>query len=91
MSFELCIFYLYQGKDKQRDPGYTPTELPIVKLTKPDKFQNKGHILATNNWYTSTNLAIYCLMIGTYLIGTVKTDRGGLQKDGIFPRTGGKN
>jgi hypothetical protein len=89
MTCYLCNFYLYQGKDEQRDPGYTATEWPIVKLTKPDKFQNKGHVLATDNWYTSIKLAIYCLMIGIYLIGTVKTNRDGLPKDGIFPRTGG--
>ena len=45
MTSYLCNFCLYQGEAEQRDLGYIATGI----LTKPDKFCNKGHILATDN------------------------------------------
>lgn len=41
---------------------------------------NKGHTLATDNWYTSLELAYNLLEHQTHLIGTIKKNRTGLPK-----------
>lgn len=39
---------------------------------------NKGHTLATDNWYTSLELAYNLLEYQTHLIGTIRKNRKGL-------------
>jgi hypothetical protein len=66
---------------------FKATEWPIVKLLQLVKFHNKSHILATDYWYQSIRLAIFCLCIGIYLLGTIKANRENLPEDGILNKT----
>lgn len=51
-------------------------------------YHGKAHILSTDNWYTSLPVAEHCRSIGVHLNGTIKTNKKGLPKEGIFPKTG---
>ena len=46
-----------------------------------NEFLNKGHMLYTNNYYTSPTLAILILQNGTHLVGTVRNNRCFFAKD----------
>ena len=56
----------------------TTERIPAV-LMRP--YLNKGHILFTDNFYTSPSLATYLLENGTHLCGTVRTNRRHYSKD----------
>ena len=46
--------------------------IPAVLM---NPFLNKGHILFTDNYYTSPTLGLYFLQNGTHLVGTVRNNR----------------
>jgi len=48
----------------------------------------KNHILCTDNWYTSLEVADICLSHEVNFIGTVKSNRKGTPKSHIFPYKG---
>ena len=73
---------------EQRPPGQTASEYPVLRLLKPLKFQEKNMILATDNWYTSIFLAIKLLAMGIFLFGTCRTNKVGVPKNKVFPKTG---
>ena len=56
------------------DNKHIPTteRIPVSLMTP---FLNKGHILFTDNFYTSPSLATLFLEKGTHLCGTVRTNR----------------
>jgi len=56
----------------------TTERIPVVVITP---FLNKGHILYTDNFYTSPSLATHLLENGTHLCGTVRTNRRYYSKD----------
>lgn len=79
--FKLCTnpgytykFQVYCGKNFDT-VNTTPTK---VVLSLCEDLLNKGHTLATDNWYTSLDLAYELLNNGTHLIGTVRKNRRGL-------------
>eukprot|EP00745_Piridium_sociabile_P024139 TRINITY_DN37977_c0_g1_i4.p1 TRINITY_DN37977_c0_g1~~TRINITY_DN37977_c0_g1_i4.p1 ORF type:complete len:171 (+),score=28.16 TRINITY_DN37977_c0_g1_i4:68-580(+) len=51
----------------------------VIGLTKP--VHNCGHIVFTDNFYTSPVLAKYLLSKGTYLCGTMRPNRIGYPRD----------
>jgi hypothetical protein len=82
-------FYLYRGKSEQRLGNYPATAWPIFKLfTSKVEHHGKGHILATDNWYTSIHVASMVAATGNYFVGTIKTNKSGLPAEGKFPKTG---
>lgn len=85
----MMSFYLYQGKSESRPVDIPASEYPFHQLigTK-GKYQNKNHIIVTDNWYTSIGSIKFCLGSGNHSIGTVKTNKKGLCKATIFPKTG---
>mmetsp|Transcript_16618 Transcript_16618/g.33716 ORF Transcript_16618/g.33716 Transcript_16618/m.33716 type:complete len:149 (-) Transcript_16618:596-1042(-) len=61
------------------------TEYPVLKLLESEEFNHKGHVVATDNWYTSVNLATKLLHRGIHSIGTNKK---GVPKAGVIPKKG---
>lgn len=51
----------------------------VIGLTK--LIEKKGHIVFTDNFYTSPTLADFLLSRDTYLCGTIRTNRKGYPKD----------
>jgi hypothetical protein len=87
-GYQKC-FYLYRGKSEVRPEGVPATTWPIFKLfTTKAEYQNKGHVLATDNWYTSLEVALLVARSGNYFVGTCKTNKAGLPAAGKFPKTG---
>ena len=82
-------FYPYEGKNEQRPPGVTATLYPLVKLLDHDQYKNQGHLLATDNWYTTMEALIFVKKtIGADYVGTVKANKKSLPKEAIFPKVG---
>jgi hypothetical protein len=51
--------------------------------------KNRNILVFTDNWYTSIELALGLLVFGmVYLCGTIKANRKGIPKEGLFPKTG---
>lgn len=87
----LSNFYIYEGKDEERPVDVPATEYPFHKLLgdlERQKYQDKNHIVFSDNWYTSMNTMTYCLEKGIHSVGTVKINKKNLPGDGIFPKTG---
>jgi hypothetical protein len=53
-----------------------------------DCFAKKGYILALDNWYTSMDLVKFALNKEIELVGTVRTNRAGLDRDTVIPKSG---
>jgi hypothetical protein len=69
---------VYSGKNfDTSDNSNSPTQ---VVLSLCEGILNKGHTIATDNWYTSLDLAYELLKKETHLLGTVRKNRRGLPK-----------
>lgn len=86
----LFNFFTYRGCDEERPPGMPATVWPVVKLTEPSVLHGLGHVVATDNWYTSlgTVAELSKEPKRMHTIGTVRTNKKGLPKQGIFPAKG---
>jgi hypothetical protein len=72
-------FFAYQFKDPKRDcfgTEHSATTYPIVRLLT-SAYWNQGYILFTDNWYTSLEVAKWCLSKGIHFIGTIRINRKG--------------
>jgi len=67
-TFYLWKFYLYRGKDEERENNIPATEWPVRKLLDGGKFFHLNHVLATDNWYTSIALVVFLLLHGIYFM-----------------------
>ena len=65
------------------------TLYPVHKLTQNVCYHDVCHICHTDNWYTSCESCTLCRTRKILCIGTVKINRKGLPKAGIFPKSGG--
>lgn len=72
-----CKLQLYAGKNHET-VNTTPTK---VVMSLCDHILNLGHTVATDNWYTSIDLANELLNKDTHLIGTLRKNRRGLPKN----------
>ena len=79
---------IFLGINEKRD-GMSATLFPVHKLTLNDCYHDVCHICHTDNWYTSVESCVLCRQRKILAIGTVKINRKGLPKAGIFPKTGG--
>jgi hypothetical protein len=87
-GYQKC-FYLYRGKAEQRPDGISATAWPVHKLfTRKTEHQNKNHILTTDNWYTSIDVALSAAATGNHFIGTIKVNKQGLPDAGKFAKKG---
>ena len=80
-SYQINLL-MYQGKDEKRDKDLTATEYPVHYLMDHDVFKNRSHILFCDNWYSSINIVLICLSWGIHFVGTIKTNRAQLPKEG---------
>ena len=58
--------------------GISATAYPIHALLEPPKFHHRGHVLFTDNWYTSLQSVKICGERGIHSVGTIKANRKGL-------------
>lgn len=86
----LTNFFMYLGKDEQRPAGMAATLWPVIKLTEPALYHEKEHILCTDNWYTQVEgaVAVSAAPRSMHYVGTIKVNKTGLPKKGLFAKTG---
>ncbi|GBP95425.1 PiggyBac transposable element-derived protein 4 [Eumeta japonica] len=72
-----CKLELYAGKNHET-VNITPTR---VVMSLCDDILNLGHTVATDNWYTSIDLANELLNKDTHLVGTLRKNRRVLPKN----------
>lgn len=96
----LTRFEMYGGKDEVRPAAHSATAWAVLNLViglhrelqtqtnDAEGFNMCNYILFTDNWYTSIELASALLLLGIIICGTIKSNRKGLPKEGIFPKTG---
>ena len=66
-----CGKGMFYNDDEHSDMP-TTEQIPAVLM---EPFLNKGHILFTDNYYTSPSLATHLLENSTHLPGTVRSNR----------------
>ena len=66
-----CGKGMYYAEDNQYENMATTERIP-VELMRP--FLNRGHVLYTDNFYTSPNLAKFLLRNQTYLCGIIRNN-----------------
>jgi hypothetical protein len=59
-----------------------------MKLTDLPELKDLNHILATDNWYTSLEVAAFLIAFMIHLVGTIKSNRKGIPKEAIIPKIG---
>jgi hypothetical protein len=83
-------WHLYRGKDEQRPRGMSATFWPTFKLTDYPELWDDGYILGEDNWFSG--LDVFDLICGERrfmdYISTLRVNRKGLPRDGLFSRTG---
>lgn len=84
-----CNFFFYQGKDAKKDADYdgiSATEYPVRRLVDEmgDTMKDTGHILGTDNWYTSIPMMYWLRDHGLHSVGTIKANRKGVPKGKLF-------
>jgi hypothetical protein len=95
-------FYYYGGKGEERPDTVSATTWPIVKLltTTTVSPHNKNHLVAVDNWFTSSSSFAWLAHHGYSAVGTVgKTKLGcvtakrpnGFPNAGIFKKTATRN
>ena len=89
-----CLdFFMHQLRDpKSAGPQYpslmSKTAYPVIRLVcNKMRFHNRGHILFTDNWYTSIFVVLQLLLHGIHFIGTVLSNRKGLPKEGLLKKS----
>ena len=82
--------YLYEGSAENRPSNVPATLYPLHKLFQPiDNYFDKGHIIATDNWYTSKEALEFVRdTLRNDFVGTCKANKKGIPKDGLFPKVG---
>ena len=65
-------FYIYRGKAEARPEDISATSYPALVLLQNEKYQNKNHILFTDNWFTSFQQLKICMKYGIHMVGTVQ-------------------
>lgn len=82
----LSNFFMYRGRDEKRPVDVPATQYPVERLTECEDYHGKGHIVCTDNWYTSVGLVEKLAGEPRRMdfVGTVRTGRGGLCEETIF-------
>ena len=88
----LLDFFMYEGKDEKRPTGQSATTYPVLRLTNHNDLYHNNHIICLDNWYQSPELVPALREKGFHTVGTLRTNRLGVYKDGVkkknskFPR-----
>ena len=82
--------YLYEGSAENRPMNVPATLYPIQKLFEPiGNYYDKGHIVATDNWYTSKQALLFVRdTLRNHYVGTCKANKKDIPKDGLFQKVG---
>jgi hypothetical protein len=87
-------YYWYGGASESRPEGVTATAWPVQHLldSTVEKLQHKNHLLAIDNWFTSSHSFAWLAKNGFAAVGTVgpgKLDRENVSKRKLgFPTAG---
>jgi hypothetical protein len=81
-------FFMYEGRSEARPAGMPATVYPVWRLLKDGKYHHNGCILYLDNWYTSLSVVRLMLSMGIHCVGTVRTNKAGLPKEAVFPKSG---
>ena len=81
------MFFLKLGMQEKRG-GLSATLYPVAVLTDNEVYHQVNHILHLDNWFDSIELCQLCMTREILVNGTVKANRKGLPKDGLFPKKG---
>lgn len=71
-------FREYRGKAEQRPVGVSATAWPVIQLLSHDIFKFLNYVLATDNWYTSFEILMFCIKMGMHYLGTIQVKRKGV-------------
>jgi hypothetical protein len=77
----ILAFYWYRGKTERRPANVPATLFPLVQLVNrinsltDNSLSRGGHVLATDNWYTSLHSAMFLQQHNIHSVGTVRTNR----------------
>ena len=77
----ILAFYWYRGKAESRPPNMPATLFPLVQLVNHvnslthDGLSQGGHVIATDNWYTSLSTAAFLQQKNIHSVGTIRTNR----------------
>ena len=79
----LSNFFPYRGKDEGREADIAATLYPVKVLTAPAMYHDKEHVLATDNWYTSMDVAklVQEAPRKMHFVGTCKSNKRVLPKN----------
>jgi hypothetical protein len=86
-------FYYYGGKGEERPDYHSATTWPIVKLlsTTTVSAHNKNHLIAVDNWFTSSSSFAWLAKHGYVAVGTVGKNKLGVvsaKRPNGFPTAG---
>jgi hypothetical protein len=74
----LWDFREYRGKSERRPTGVSATAWPVMSLLDHDIFKFFNYVLATDNWYTSFEILMFCIKMGVHYLGTIQVKRKGV-------------
>ena len=73
---------------QEKRGGLSATLYPVAVLTDNEVYHKVNHILHLDNWFDSIELCQLCMTRQILVNGTVKANRKGLPKEGLFPKKG---
>ena len=73
---------------QEKRGGLSATLYPVAVLTDNEVYHKVNHILHLDNWFDSIELCQLCMTREILVNGTVKANRKGLPKEGLFPKKG---
>jgi hypothetical protein len=80
---------LCAGAAEERDEGISATMQPIkVLFGDVPKFQNRNHVMSTDNYYTSPEVVELVTNTGNHFVGPVRANRRGIPKHALYQKTG---
>lgn len=69
-------FYLFRGKDVSRvADGVSASAYPVVSLTRHACYENRNHILYSDNYFQSISLCNELMNRGIHCVGTLRINR----------------
>jgi hypothetical protein len=74
----LMDFQVYRGKVEQRPEGVSATAYPAYVLLRNEKYHDRGHIMFSDNFFTSFEETGCNAERGIHTVGTLRANRQGL-------------
>ena len=74
----LWDFREYRGKAERRPAGVSASAWPVIQLLSDAVFKFFNYVLATDNWYTSFEILMFCIKMGIHYLGTIQVKRKGV-------------